>query len=344
MIFDQYRHTSFPSTQFPKLLVDKAKCKGCKRCVEACPIQLLTIVDNKAASNERYDAFRCINCENCMAVCPEKAITIEGDYRVNEGYWKNDGLYDNGKIYPECLDDNLSNDELTETEFVIYKRRSIRLYKKKQVPKQMVKRVIEAGRFAPSAGNNQPWKFIVIQNQDTIKKISQLCHQTLKFATYLSLPHQWLNKKESNHGNHDSQSRLAKWQELILPFLVMMYKGDADPRARGGVNAVTSDPDFDTTFGAPTLILILSDKRAIGGTELDIGMCTQNMVITAHAMGLGTCYVGLIDQALKFHSDFKKSLGITEPFKIITSLTLGYPKGRIDSFVRRDKARIHWID
>jgi len=340
MIINQYRHTSFPSTNFPILKIDKDKCKGCKRCVESCPIQLLTINNNKAASNERYDFFRCINCENCTAVCPEKAIIIEGDYRVKEGYWKNDNLFENGKIYPEFLDQKDSQSKLSETEMIIYKRRSIRLYQKKQVPKELVKRVIEAGRYAPSAGNNQPWKFIVIQNKDEIKKISQLCHKTLKFATYLSLPHAWIDLKNPNK----EPSKLKKWQEILLPFLVMLYKGDSDPRARGGVNAVTSDPEFDTTFGAPTLIIILADKRAIGGTDLDTGICAQNMVIAAHAMGLGTCYVGLIDQALRFHSSYKKSLGITEPFKIITSLTLGYPKGKIDSIVKREKARVNWIE
>jgi nitroreductase/Pyruvate/2-oxoacid:ferredoxin oxidoreductase delta subunit len=334
MIPEHYRHTTLPPTQFPELFVDTEKCKGCGRCVKTCPIQLLTLVNKKAASNERYDFFRCINCENCMAVCPENAIRIEGDYRVEAGYWKNDTLYDNGKIYPE-----FSESVLTETEKIIYKRRSIRLYKQKQVPKDMIRRVIEAGRYAPSAGNNQPWKFIVIQDKEIIQKISKLCYQTLKFATYLSLPHEWLDIK--NKGNKNAG--LKTWQELLLPFLVMFYKGDADQRARGGVNAVTSDPEFDTTFGAPTLILILSDKRAIGGTELDLGICAQNMVIAAHAMGLGTCYVGLIDQALRFHTQFKKEIGITAPFKIVTAITLGYPKGTIDTVVRREKARIHWI-
>jgi len=47
--------------------------------------------------------------------------------------------------------------EYTETEKVILRRRSVRLYKKEQVPEFMVKRVLQAGRFAPSAGNSQPW-------------------------------------------------------------------------------------------------------------------------------------------------------------------------------------------
>ena len=43
--------------------------------------------------------------------------------------------------------------EFTETEKVILSRRSVRQYKKEQVPEFMVKRILEAGRFAPSAGN-----------------------------------------------------------------------------------------------------------------------------------------------------------------------------------------------
>ena len=55
--------------------------------------------------------------------------------------------------------------DFTETEKVILSRRSVRLYKKEQVPEFMVKRILEAGRFAPSAGNCQPWKFIVLRDQ-----------------------------------------------------------------------------------------------------------------------------------------------------------------------------------
>src|SRR5665647_1075497 len=49
-------------------------------------------------------------------------------------------------------------------ERVILERRSVRKYKDRQVPENVVQRVLEAGRFAPSAGNTQPWKFIVIRD------------------------------------------------------------------------------------------------------------------------------------------------------------------------------------
>ena len=68
------------------------------------------------------------------------------------------------------------------------------------------------------------------------------------------------------------------------------------------------------------------------------------MVLAAHSMGLATCYIGLIGEALKFNPKLKKELGITEPFEVATSFSLGYPMGKIDNIVKREKARIVWVD
>ena len=58
-----------------------------------------------------------------------------------------------------------------EVEEVIYRRRSVRVYKKKQVPEYLIQRLLETARFAPSAGNGQTWKFIVIQDPEMIKEM-----------------------------------------------------------------------------------------------------------------------------------------------------------------------------
>lgn len=332
-------------TEFASFRVDAERCSGCGRCVETCPIQILTLEDGRARPNKRYDAFRCITCQNCTAVCPNDAIRIEGDYRVRTGFWKNDHLYERGKSWPEPLRGSRGKPfeayekKLTETERVIYKRRSIRLYKRKQVPRDLVRRVIEAGRYAPSAGNNQPWKFIVIQNRKLIDEIDRRCKQALRVHPFLTLPHAWMDKRIPG----DPDARFALWQRALIPLLVRLTPGQTDQRVRGGVNTVTSDPDYHTFFRAPTLILLLADRRAIGGVDHDLGICGQNMVLTAHALGLGTCYVGLID-GLKLHPRFRReTLGVYEPYEIVMSLTLGYPKGAIDRVVQREEARIDWI-
>lgn len=345
MLFEKYRYVAMPPAKWAELIVDPEKCNGCGRCVLACPVQLLEVENKISKSNERYDVFRCLTCENCAVVCPQNAITIEKDYRVPRGFWKNEHLFEGTKTFPEPLglkerrNFEEFKDELTGVEQVIYQRRSNRIFRKKQVAPEMIHRIIEAGRFAPSAGNNQPWKFIVVQNPEVLNELNRRSKKILRFFSKLCMPGPWMDKKTPGDKNAD----LKRWQKILLWILVWFVGGDADQRAHGGLNAVTSDPDFPIFFNAPTMILLLADKRAIGGTELDLGICAQNMVLTAHSLGLGTCYVDLITKAVVFDRKFKKKFGITYPFEIVTSLAIGYPRGEIDGIVRREPPRVKWI-
>jgi len=346
MILEKYRELALPGAIYPSVEIDPEKCSGCGRCVRSCPIQLLMIKENCASANDRYDHFRCIGCQNCTAVCETGAVRIRGEYRVPRGFWKNVDLYAGGKTWPaplgEPVDRKFWPDEnrLTETEQVIYNRRSIRLYRKKQVPRTLVQRVLEAGRFAPSAGNNQPWKFIVIQDRQEIDKIDRKVKQFCRLVMRGTMPFAWLKKTIPG----DKSARLKFWQKALIHLLVRLRgPGEMDARARGGINAVASDPAYHTFFHAPTLIIMLADRRGIGSIDLDLGICGQNMVLAAHSLGLGTCYVSLID-GLKGFPRYRKKLGITSPFEIVTSLTLGYPRGRIDHPVQREQLRVEWVE
>ena len=48
----------------------------------------------------------------------------------------------------------------------IKERRSIRKYEPKAVPEEKLTQILEAGRWAPSAGNSQPWRFIVVRDEE----------------------------------------------------------------------------------------------------------------------------------------------------------------------------------
>ena len=45
-------------------------------------------------------------------------------------------------------------------------RRSVRKYKQNPIPQADLKKILESGRLAPSAGNKQPWGFVVVQNKE----------------------------------------------------------------------------------------------------------------------------------------------------------------------------------
>lgn len=61
----------------------------------------------------------------------------------------------------------------------IRNRRSIRKFKPDPIPEEQLNRVLEAARLAPSAGNRQPWRFVVVKDEDTRVKLAELAdHQT----------------------------------------------------------------------------------------------------------------------------------------------------------------------
>ncbi len=54
----------------------------------------------------------------------------------------------------------------------VEKRRSVRKFKPEQIPDKDLKKILEAGRLAPSGGNRQPWSFIVVRKPETKKALA----------------------------------------------------------------------------------------------------------------------------------------------------------------------------
>ena len=55
-------------------IVDIEKCTGCGDCVEVCPVEVITLENDKAV----VDGENCIDCEACVTECPTEAISIPG--------------------------------------------------------------------------------------------------------------------------------------------------------------------------------------------------------------------------------------------------------------------------
>lgn len=140
---------------------------------------------------------------------------------------------------------------------LIKERRSIRKYKKEKIDRESIIKILEAGRFAPSAENNQPWRFFVLTQEDSIKSIGKAC----KYA-------------------------------------------------------------FLNTFvqEAPLAIVIYSEKTH-HFVKIDCGLSAQNMMLEAHALGIGSCYIGAFRE-----KSIKKILGLSEKEKILGIITFGYPE------------------
>jgi nitroreductase len=215
----------------------------------------------------------------------------------------------------------------TETERIILSRRSVRLYTKEQVPEFMVKRLLEAGRFAPSAGNCQPWKFVVLRDQEVMNGIADT---VVKLCKILRVTMDYRRK-----GFHWLKPYTKFWARLRYNDLHWVPLGAASLIAEGKLGL---------WHGAPTVILIFKDVRGVSNPDLDCGIAGQNMVLAAHSMGLGTCWVGFVRPAFEYTGKWKKSFGIKFPYKFASSLAVGWPNGEPDGMVERQTHAIDWYE
>ena len=210
-------------------------------------------------------------------------------------------------------------------ERVILERRSVRKYKDRQVPEKLVRRVLEAGRFAPTAGNSQPFRFIVVRDPEMLEDMEKYVRLRCKLFTFM------LNWRSSPLGKlawFYSQLLIRLMPNMLhpIPFSAMGLIGEGKLRL---------------FHGAPTVILILKDKRGAGNPDLDIGIVGQNMVLAAHSLGLGACWVGFVE-VLNMGAKWKKKLGIAWPYRLVEGIALGYPVGNPDGMVARELHETDW--
>jgi len=148
-------------------------------------------------------------------------------------------------------------------------RRSIRRYKKAPVSEEAIEKILEAGRWAPSASNLQPWEFITFTDPEVKRRVTRC----------------------------------------------FLYGSFLDE--------------------APLGIVVVVDPRASSCPIQDGTLAVYAMQLTAHALGLGTCWIhpGFQDERAK------KILGIPVERSIICALSVGYP----DETVTKERRRLEDI-
>jgi len=212
-------------------------------------------------------------------------------------------------------------------EKIIMERRSIRSFKKEPLPDNMIRRILEAGRFAPSAGNMQPWRFIVVNDREMLEKMEKDALRIAKLFMFL------LDYTRGGFIRRLLTKPLAKISIRVLPNELHVV-----PFSLLSMIAQEKTLIF---HGAPTLILLVEDKRGVSVPAIDIGICGQNMALTAHSLGAGSCWIGLI-KLLMYYPKWRKQFGIRFPYRLEVCLALGWQKPRADGMVPRETQVVEW--
>ena len=124
-----------------KTIVHEDLCIGCGQCKRDCVACCIEITNGKARIREEL----CVGCGHCYAVCPKNAVELRG--------WGEGG--------GEPVSDPVDSDALLG---MMKSRRSTRQFQDKAIEPEVLEKILEAGRYAPTAENHQVVEYILLDS------------------------------------------------------------------------------------------------------------------------------------------------------------------------------------
>lgn len=268
--------------------LDKESCCKDGLCAKVCPCAVITIDAEGYPELRPRSARNCISCGHCMAICPTKALRL-GPHTYEE--------------YPDLMGYAALPPEKLVT--FLESRRSIRNFKKETLPGQLVEQILDATRFAPTASNRRPVKWISVSGPEKVAAISELTAEWMK------------NIPEASPCHRDA----ARYKAVGRA-----YSRERDPILRGTPNLVIAYADADT-----------------GWSRIDCVVALTYSELYAHALGIGACWAGYFTAAAQEFQPLREFLGLGEDAVVGGGQMLGWAGARYRRLPWRKNAPIRHL-
>ena len=270
-------------------VIDEEKCKRDKICVAACPAQIIELEDEEGVPRPIDGAEEiCIDCGHCVAVCPHGALSHRSMTPEECPPVNRDWLLD-----PE------------KAEHFLRSRRSIRVYKGKSVEREVIAKLIDIARYAPSGHNLQPVKWLVIYDNKEVRNMAGIVVDWMEYMI-----------KEQE----------AMAMDMRLDRVVAAWKM--------GIDRVFRD--------APHIVVSHAGKEE-RKAQVSCTIALSYLELAAPSFGLGTCWAGYFSDAAEVWPPIQEALKLPEGHMVFGAMMIGYPKYRYHRLPLRNVPEITWI-
>ncbi|MDC7226804.1 MAG: nitroreductase family protein [Spirochaetales bacterium] len=281
--------------------IDTDKCTFCGLCAEECPSNIITIDKNRKKA-EITDDGRCIKCSHCGMICPVGAVRY-GDEELLE--------YD-----ADAARLAAEPETIRAFDHMISSKRSVRAYKDTEIAEGELDAILHAGNTTATAQNSRQVDAMVLTGKevaDASKVIAAVSMKVIK-AVLNPVIRRIL-----------SQTKLKSYADKNLI-------EDYHKRVQATIDGI-DDAFF---FGAPVVVILTYPVKGKRFGRTDCALAGENMMLTAHVRGIGSCMIGFAEAAL-FTKRLRRKVGIPSDRRIGLVFTLGYQKPEYYRYPKREE-------
>jgi nitroreductase/NAD-dependent dihydropyrimidine dehydrogenase PreA subunit len=268
--------------------IDEKKCRRDGLCVAECPAKLIEIIGQEGFPTPIPEAeVLCINCGHCVAVCPHGALSLKTMKPKD--------------CLPVRKELHLSAEHC---EHFLRSRRSIRNYKEKPIPHDLLKKLVEIVRHAPSGHNSQPVHWLVIENPLEVKRLAGL---------------------------------VADWMRLLL-------KENAEYALTLHMDRVVNayDQGIDRILRNAPHLIVAHGLSTMPASQPACVIALTYLELAAPCFGLGTCWAGYFNAAANVYPPLQEALALPKDHLPYGAAMIGYAKFGYQRMPPRNEALITW--
>ena len=294
-------------------VIDPVKCTGCGLCVKVCPSETISMQDDKA----RVTGDRSMQCGHCAAVCPVDAIRVDAidanslsfnSFQLGNDWIPHGGFDTSGLVQ------------------LMASRRSCRNYTEQPIDRDVLEDLVKIGTTAPSGTNCQNWTFTVFPDRGAVMEFGQR-----------------IGKFFRNLNRMAEKAVLRKALKLIGKPVLDNYYKEHYQSVKEGLDQ-WEQHGRDRLFHGATAVIAVASKPGGSNPREDALLATQNILLAAHSMGLGTCLIGFAVEAIEYDPTLKHFLKIPNEETVHAVIAIGYPDEEYQGLAGRKKLVLRYFE